>query len=176
MRRTCLIAAIIGIVAMGIFAADAAAMYHPGMGRFLSRDPGAGSAMRIGAGGAAPVGRFIPRDPTGSNQYADGPNLYQYVGSNPVVRLDPTGLAWRTRDFVWHYYFGNGQTVTLSGIGLLSTFQNAASVKGKVAEFKNIVAGECEKKASEMDCCKDKKTNPRSSTRRTMPRIVPSRT
>ena len=38
-------------------------------------------------------GRFIPRDPTGTNQYADGPNLYQYVGSNPAVRVDPQGLV-----------------------------------------------------------------------------------
>lgn len=47
--------------------------------------------MHIGAGGAAPVGGFIPRDLTGSNQYADGPNLYQYVRSNPVNKVDPQG-------------------------------------------------------------------------------------
>jgi len=57
----------------------------------MQRDPGAGGAMRIGAGGAAPVGRFIPRDPTVTNQYADGPNLYQYVRSNPTNYLDPAG-------------------------------------------------------------------------------------
>lgn len=84
-KRTHLIAALLGMIALSIFAADAAAMYHPGMGRFLQRDPGAGNAMRIGAGGAAPVGRFIPRDPAGGNQYAAGMNLYQYVRSNPVV-------------------------------------------------------------------------------------------
>ena len=44
--------------------------------------------MRIGAGGAVPVGRFIPRD-----QYADGMNLYQYVQSNPIGRIDPMGLV-----------------------------------------------------------------------------------
>jgi len=91
-KRTHLIAALLGIVVLSIFAADAAAMYHPGMGRFLSRDPGAGGAMRIGAGGAAPVGGFIPRDPTGSNPYADGMNLYQYVRSSPVRYRDPSGL------------------------------------------------------------------------------------
>ena len=77
-------------------AIDASAMYHPRLGRFLSRDPGAGSAMRIGAGGAAPVGGFIPRDPSQSNQYADGMNLYQYVGSHPISYVDPMGLH---RDF-----------------------------------------------------------------------------
>jgi hypothetical protein len=95
MRRTHLIAALLGIVALGVFAADASAMYHPGMGRFLQRDPGAGSAMRIGVGGAAPVGRFVPRDPTGTNQYADGMNVYQYVRSNPITHVDPDGLWGR---------------------------------------------------------------------------------
>jgi len=76
MKRTDLIAALVGIVDMSIFAADASAMYHPGMGTFMQRDPGAGGAHRLGPGGApAATGRFIPRDPTGSNQYADGMNL-----------------------------------------------------------------------------------------------------
>ena len=91
-KRTHLIAALVGIVAMSIFAADASAMYHPGMGTFMQRDPGAGGAHRLGAGGApAATGRFIPRDPTGSNQYADGMNLYQYTKSNPIVGTDPQG-------------------------------------------------------------------------------------
>jgi len=110
MKRTHLIAVLIGLVVMGIFTADAAAMYHPTLGRFMQRDSGAGGAMRIGAGGAmrigaggaAPVGRFIPRDPTGTNQYADGMNLYQYVRSNPVVLVDPQGLwSWHNTNDVY---------------------------------------------------------------------------
>jgi len=62
--------------------------HHPSLGRWITRDPGTGNAMRIGAGGAASVARFIPRD-----QYADGMNLYQYVRSNPANRRDWTGLA-----------------------------------------------------------------------------------
>jgi RHS repeat-associated protein len=36
-------------------------------------------------------GRFLQRDPLG---YVNGMNLYEYVGSNPINRLDPLGLAW----------------------------------------------------------------------------------
>ena len=49
--------------------------------------------MRVGATGPASGGGFLPRDPTGTKQYADGPNLYQYCKSNPVVRADPSGTV-----------------------------------------------------------------------------------
>jgi len=39
------------------------------------------------------TGRFISEDPSG---FADGPNLYSYVKSNPVNHTDPTGLRFRT--------------------------------------------------------------------------------
>jgi len=92
MKRTHLIPAFVGLVAVCILAADASAYYHPGMGRFMSRDPGAGGAMRIGAGREpVAVGGFIPRDAVGK-QYGDGMNLYQHVGSNPGKFRDPTGL------------------------------------------------------------------------------------
>lgn len=35
------------------------------------------------------LGRFLRQDPAG---YVDGANLYQFVGSNPVNRQDPSGL------------------------------------------------------------------------------------
>ncbi len=47
-------------------------VYQPTLGRWMQRDPGPGAA----------------------SQYADGMNLYQYVGSNPVSFLDPLGL-WK---------------------------------------------------------------------------------
>jgi len=109
------LAVLVGLAAITVAANDASAYYHPRLGRFLSRDPGAGgvaragtaspvmgdsfaprdpmgNAQRVGSGGTAPVGGFIPRDPTESNQYADGMNLYQYVRSNPVRYRDPSGL------------------------------------------------------------------------------------
>ena len=57
------------VVAVGMFATDASAYYHPGMGVFMSRDPGAGAggAMQVGAGGAALVGQFMPRDSVAMN-------------------------------------------------------------------------------------------------------------
>jgi len=100
MKRTHLIAVVVGVVAMSMFAADASAMYHPTIGRFLQRDPGVGGAVRIGAGGAAPVGGFLPRDPAGTDHYADGMNLYQYARSSPAARRDPSGLL-STSKWVW---------------------------------------------------------------------------
>lgn len=90
MKHTHLIAVLIGFAAISVFTTNASAYYHPTMGRFISRDPGPGG------GSAAPVtdSRFIPRDPTGTNQYADGMNLYQYVRSGPTRRMDPSGLMW----------------------------------------------------------------------------------
>ena len=94
MKRTRLIAVLVAVFAVGIFATDASAFYHPGMGRWMQRDPGAGGmtgAPRVGTAGPAVGGQFIPTDPTG--QYRDGPNLYGCVGNNPVNWVDWTGNA-----------------------------------------------------------------------------------
>ncbi len=88
-----------------VVTSSAQAMYHTGMGRFMQRDPGPGgigstarvgsagrmgAASRIGSAGAVTAGGgFIQRDPI--RQYADGMNLYQYVRSDPVIGLDPSG-------------------------------------------------------------------------------------
>lgn len=96
MKRTHLMAALVAVVAVGIFTTDASAYYNPSTGTFMSRDPGAGGAMaasRVGSAGPAVGGKFIPTDPTG--QYRDGPNLYQYVRDNPITGLDPQGLNTR---------------------------------------------------------------------------------
>ena len=89
MKHSHLVAVLAGLAVAAVLAADASAFYHPGLGRWISRDPGAstGDAMRIGAGGQAVGGGFLPRD-----QYADGMNLYQYVRSSPTGILDSEGL------------------------------------------------------------------------------------
>ncbi len=67
------------------------------------------------AGEPAATGRFIPRDPTGSNQYADGMNLYQYVRSDPIGRTDPMGLESRPTKF-WHFRsYGDPKIYSIAG-------------------------------------------------------------
>jgi len=55
--------------------------YDPDTGRFMQRDP----LSMNHAGGA--LNRF-----TILKQYTDGMSLYEYVKSDPIVKLDPTGL------------------------------------------------------------------------------------
>lgn len=93
MKKTPLVAALAGLLAFSILAADASAMYHPTLGTWLQRDPGPGGMMappRVGAGGPAASGGFAPRDYT--SQYDGGANLLQYVRSSPVIQRDPFGL------------------------------------------------------------------------------------
>jgi hypothetical protein len=90
--------------------------YDPKHGRWLQRDPGPGIAtsMRIATASPTVQDRFVPRDPTDSNQYADGMNLYRHVGSNPTRYVDPQG-TWKrvgNRGHVWEAEKGD----TLSGL------------------------------------------------------------
>jgi len=89
MRSHHLFGVLVGLAVIAVLAAEASAMYHPALGRWMQRDPGPGGPVRVGAGQALARSRFVPRDPTG--QYVDGMNLYQYVGSNPHGYLDPRG-------------------------------------------------------------------------------------
>jgi len=63
-KTTRLIAVLAGFAAIAMVAADAQAIYHPRMGRFMQRDP---------AG------------------YRDGMNRFEYVRSNPLVLVDSYG-------------------------------------------------------------------------------------
>ncbi len=75
--------------------------YSPRFGRPLQRDMNE-SALLVqaalamngeGSMGVSPVNPFNPQA-----HYGEGMNLYQYVGSNPVNRVDPLGLEWGMED------------------------------------------------------------------------------
>ena len=158
MKTRHLVAVLLGLATLALVATDAAAMYNPALGAFPQRDPGPGGMMaapapRI-AGGPAMGGGFLPRDAIA--QYRDGMNLYQYVGSSPVERRDPSGLRWGSGDFVYHYFTGHGEPIDLNdpGVDLLQTFQNAPDVQAKVAEYRNIVSTKAAEEAKSLDCCK----------------------
>jgi RHS repeat-associated protein len=44
------------------------------------------------------LGRWLSRDPLGVAEVKEGPNLYEYVGNEPVNRMDPEGLCLTTVD------------------------------------------------------------------------------
>lgn len=94
MKRYCLTGAIMSLVVTFLLVADASAMYNPSTGTFLNRDPGPGAGLafeRIERAPPLPAAAFIPRD--ASEEYTEGMNLYEYVGSAPTVAIDPMGLA-----------------------------------------------------------------------------------
>jgi len=92
-RATRLIAVLVGLAVIAGVAAEASACYHPGIGRFLQRDPGVGGGSPVPVGTAGPIAGegFASRDQAVINQYADGMGLYQYVAGSPECRMDPQG-------------------------------------------------------------------------------------
>ncbi len=76
MKTSHLVAIVVAVVAIAIFASEASAYYNPSTGRFLSRDPGPEVPARVGSAIA---------------EYADGMNLYQYVQGRPTICVDITG-------------------------------------------------------------------------------------
>jgi len=71
--------------------------YDPSLGRFIQRDPNETGIPIIAAlamNGQAVDVLLSGFDPEAV--YAFGLNLYEYVGSNPVVRVDPSGTTWIT--------------------------------------------------------------------------------
>lgn len=81
MRGTHIFAILAGFAGFAILAAEASAVYHPTLGRFMQRDPGP----------EGPVAPRIGQHAIGG-QYADGMDLYQYARGAPVDSTDPWGM------------------------------------------------------------------------------------
>jgi RHS repeat-associated protein len=68
----------------------------------------------------AGLGRWYEQDPA---RFRDGLNLYQYVGSNPIARVDPTGLVQAPYPFV------PGRGVILADLGYNDDYSSAFSIR-----------------------------------------------
>lgn len=59
------------------------------------------------------IGRWLSRDPLANAEMSQGPNLYGYVGNDPVNRIDPLGLYYLLIPGSW--FDGNGYEGTGAG-------------------------------------------------------------
>lgn len=73
-------------------------------------------------------------------------NQYFYAGV-PTLGLVILGTTWRNLDFVYHFYFGKGKSVSLSEIGLLSVIENSAINQGIQSRFGEQINQEAVKQA-----------------------------
>lgn len=110
-------ALLIALLTIAIFAPNAAAVYDPATGRFIQRDPRANphfDSMRIGLASST---FGMPSTPVriGTVQTHDSndelTNLYEYVRSNPMTRVDPMGLqgiGWKEASCILLHIAGRG--------------------------------------------------------------------
>jgi hypothetical protein len=91
-------ALLLTLLTLSIFAPEAAAVYDPATGRFITRDPRASPHFELMRIGVVSSSLGMPATPTrkGSAQVHDRndekTNVYEYVRSNPLTRVDPMGL------------------------------------------------------------------------------------
>jgi RHS repeat-associated protein len=72
------------------------------------------------------IGRWLSRDPMNNAELRQGPNLYAYVGNDPINRIDPLGLdafVYNTGGLFGHTAF----VITDPSGGILIFHQYAAS-------------------------------------------------
>ena len=91
----------------------------------------------------ASTARWRSSDPAG---YPDGVNQHFYAGA-PTLGLDILGTTWGNLDFVYHFYFGKGKSVSLSEIGLSTAIENSAINKGIQSRFGEQINQEAVKQA-----------------------------
>ena len=103
--------------------------------------------------------RFTTVDPKAEKYYSISP--YAYVGNNPIIRIDPTGMAWfyysvdgKSPTWNWHegdkYDTGvkdtNGNNVILQGVDAVVVFEGSRSeslgkgdnINGKGARISDV--------------------------------------
>jgi len=75
------------------------------------------------------LGRWLSRDPLENAELSQGPNLYAYVGNNPVNLADPLGLYYALAPWTW--FDGSGYEGTGASFYRGSDFDEGAYAKRK---------------------------------------------
>ena len=110
--------------------------YIPQMGRFLQQDPNQSAMSLIAASpfhgrGAGAIAVAFSLD----GLYGDGANLYQYLGSNPWMRNDPTGLSWDPFSIVDEYLAEDAASKAAFLEKLVGEFNTVGHVLGQIAQL-----------------------------------------
>jgi hypothetical protein len=107
--------------------------YHPNLGRYLERDPKEQALVlfRALAMNAQSRSASAALDPAG--QFADGPHLYQFVGSNPIMYHDPDGM----QALLLERKTSAAMMASLATLGLVGTH----GLIGQIAELTANIAG-----------------------------------
>lgn len=94
------------------------------------------------------LGRWLSRDRLGERA---GRNLYGFVGNRPIQAVDPFGAWWTDLNFLWHFYFGGGDSVNLSDVGLQAAYISSDSVQDVVQLSRDDIQ---QKVDTYKECCK----------------------
>jgi hypothetical protein len=113
---------------------------HPVLGRYTTADPINTPLVSPLTQAMRQQQRSRSRD-GGMGRYADSMNLYQMLGSNPVNRLDPTGLEWVDSkiDFCGFVPSIHGYIKLPSGTGY--GFYAESHIRGDPTKWEDMEAG-----------------------------------
>ena len=108
--------------------------YSPSLGRFINRDPNETAMPLVAAlvsNGESCWILLNAFDPTG--HYADGLNLYAYLGSNPLNALDALGLSYDPFDAVDQVIGGIFASRVSAAMDFYRFFEGVALTAGQMA-------------------------------------------